>query len=236
MADRFFLRTQVTDDIGMIEDDQAHHLTKVMRAKPGDLVTLFDGVGKVYSGTVKEVSKKSVAVFIESTKTFERPTPEISVAVALPKGDRQKFLVEKLVELGATRLTPLATERTVAVAKEKTVERLKKQVIEATKQCRRAFLMQIETPCNVEQLIAIHQDDTGTKWIADPYTEATFGSATEINDQTVTIAIGPEGGFTDKEIETLEAANWNRVRFSQNVLRIETAAIAAIAILRNSTE
>lgn len=231
MPDRYFLSSPVSDAVVTLADDQAHHLTKVMRAKPGDQVILFDGRGKEHTAEIESVSKKSVSLRIKSTTERPDHIPHVTVAVALPKGDRQKFLIEKLVELGANRLVPLQTERSVAIANEKAIERLKKQTIEATKQCGRAFLMEIEQPENVQQLIEKNSSPESAKLIADPYTDSRL-SDLAISRLPVIVAVGPEGGFTNGEFDLFENTNWKKVCISPNVLRVETAAIAAVTLLR----
>ncbi len=230
MAERFFLTESIVQGQTKLADDQAHHLSRVMRAKPGDLVTLFDGCGNEHTAKVEEVSKRNVSLSIESSVSCPDPNqPEIIVVAALPKGDRQKFLIEKLVELGANRFIPLATTRSVAEANDKVIARLQKQVIEASKQCRRSWLMQIDNQSSIEQVKSRFADFEGQKLLADPY--ASPASQTRPNCDSV-VAIGPEGGFTDEENDSFAGDNWTPICFSPNVLRIETAAVATVAILR----
>lgn len=232
MAERFFLSQPVADGAVTLSDDQAHHLARVMRAKPGDQIVLFDGCGNEYRGTVSEVSKKNVSVAIDSTQKFEDPNrPEITVACALPKGDRQKFLVEKLVELGANRLIPLKTKHSVAEASPKVVDRIQKQVIEASKQCRRSWLMGIEKQATVASLVDSFSSFAGGRLVADPYAS---GHDLLSKPEPCIIAVGPEGGFSEEESKFFAENQWSPVRFSPNVLRIETAAAAAVAIARQA--
>lgn len=232
MAERFFLSQPVDDGIATVAGDQAHHLSRVMRAKPGDQVILFDGRGNEYDATIKEVSKKSVSLAIDSAQTVEDPNqPEIFIACALPKGDRQKYLVEKLVELGANRLIPLKTSRSVAEASEKALDRIRKQVIEASKQSRRSWLMEVSEEATIASLLTDFADFGGSRLVADPYASA---GDSLLNDDPAVIAVGPEGGFSPDESQSFTDAGWTNVCFSPNVLRVETAAAAAVAIARQS--
>lgn len=233
MAERFYISQPPVDEAtAVLEDDQAHHLVRVMRAKPGDPVVLFDGIGTQYEATILEVSKKRVTLAIESTTRVDDPNqPEIMVACALPKGDRQKFLVEKLVELGANRLIPLKTSRSVSEATDKAIERIRKQVIEASKQCRRSWLMQVEPQETMDTLLLKFDSFEGHRVVADPY--ATSHDLL-FQDTACVIAIGPEGGFSDEESQQLVEGGWTKVCFSPNVLRVETAAAAAVAIARQA--
>jgi len=233
MADRFYLSEPVGGTTATLTGDEAHHLSRVMRAKPGDSIVLFDGYGNEYEATVGEVSKKCVTLEIVSHSTVTDPNdPEIIVACALPKGDRQKYLVEKLVELGANQLIPLKSKYSVAEANEKVVDRIRKQVIEASKQCRRSWLMKVESEVNIDTLLENFSDFVGSRLVADPYTAT--GSEVLLRDEAAVIAIGPEGGFSETESLQFTEGGWSPVCFSPNVLRVETAAAAAVAIARQS--
>ena len=232
MAERFFLAQNAIDKTVVLAEDQAHHLSRVMRAKPGDQVTLFDGSGNEYLAAVQEVSKKSVVLTVESSVFLADPNvPEIIVACALPKGDRQKFLIEKMVELGANRFVPLKTARSVAEASAKVVERIEKQVIEASKQCRRSWLMQVGSEATIDTLLESFAEFEGARLVADPYAS---NNDLLLRDEACVIAIGPEGGFTEQESTRFRDNDWTPVCFSPNVLRIETAASAAVAIARQA--
>jgi len=148
MSERYFWPCDETYDpvpqIAELIDDEAHHLTRVMRRKCGDLVTLFDGNGREFHAEITDARKDRVVLRILETQIVDaEPQRRVTIAVSLPKGDRQKWLVEKLTELGCHRLIPLQTERGVAQCNDQVLERLRRQVIEATKQCNRTRLMQI---------------------------------------------------------------------------------------------
>jgi 16S rRNA (uracil1498-N3)-methyltransferase len=232
MAERFFLSQPVVDQKVSLADDQAHHLARVMRAKSGDEVMLFDGCGNEYLAVVDEVSKKNVDLSIKTSNFSPDPNlPEIVVACALPKGDRQKFLIEKMVELGANRFVPLKTARSVAEASAKVIDRIEKQVIEASKQCRRSWLMEVNPQATIASLLNSFQQFEGGRLVADPYASH---NDLLLRDEPCVIAIGPEGGFAEDESQLFADAAWTPVCFSPNVLRIETAAAAAVAISRQS--
>ena len=133
MSYRFFLDGTPTSEIVTLAGDQAHHAIQVMRFKIGDRIDLFDGTGVEYRAVIDQVAKKRLSLRILETIANDRSVERrITMGIALPKGDRQKFLVEKLVELGVVRLIPLKTTRSVAVANDKVIERLKKQVVESS--------------------------------------------------------------------------------------------------------
>ena len=153
----------------------------------------------------------------------------LTLAVALPRGERQKWLVEKATELGVKRIVPLVTERGVAVASDAAIERLKRQVIEASKQCGRNRLMEIAQPVDAAALFASARGE-GARVLADPagqpLGEMIQGGASH---REWLIAVGPEGGFTAAELAGAQGAGWQFVSLGPRILRVETAAVALAA-------
>ena len=136
-------------DTGIIAlpPEEAHHAGSVLRLQVGESLVLFDGAGREAQARVSSASKKTVEVEIESVAEVNRESKRrLTIAIALPKGDRQKWLIEKCVELGVAQILPLDVERSVAKAEKQVVQRLERQVIEASKQCRRNTLMKILDP------------------------------------------------------------------------------------------
>ena len=224
---------------------EAHHLTRVMRQQPGDVVTLFDGIEYEYSAEITTMRKDRVSLRILEVRDVDTESQrQVTIAVSLPKGDRQKWLVEKLTELGCHRLIPLQTERGVAQCSGQVLERLRRQVIEATKQCRRSRLMQISpersiTGCVTEIMSCDSDDKAGdvAGWIAHPRSDGDFGQCdltrlTQITlPRRVLILIGPEGGFTGQEVESAMALGVQPLDLGPRILRVETAAMVLTALL-----
>lgn len=214
-------------------DDQAHHLINVMRVKPGDDVVLFDRHGNEYDTQIVEVKKKQLTLKRIATRRPERRSNvEITIAAALPKGDRQKFLIEKLVELGVATFIPLITPRSVAQVNPKVIARIEKQIIEATKQCRRSYLMEITPAQTLPEVLATAADGFSARYVAHPYNAVPLASlsslaATQSADASCIWLIGPEGGFSDDEVQTAVKAGWQAVSFGEIILRVETAAMVA---------
>ena len=242
MAHRFFLPDFPREDNVTLDGDQAHHAAQVMMFEVGDSIILFDGQGTQATCEINAISRKRVELTIKDRNTADRAlSTELTMAVALPKKDRQKFLVEKLVELGVDRLIPVQAERSVAEANQKVIERIKKQVIEACKQCERNRLMQITEPMSFPQ-IAVWSDQhpqPARRWLADPYkgisiatvNQPTAGDASNADQrQHELVVIGPEGGFSDREISVATGAGFQLLRIGPTILRVETAAIASAAI------
>jgi 16S rRNA (uracil1498-N3)-methyltransferase len=156
MSERFFITTQPAGDRAILEGDEARHLTRVLRAKVGDTVSLFDGRGREWPARVASLGRDRVE--LDTSEPTIDPLPPsaipLTLAVALPKGERQKWMVEKLTELGAARLVPLETTRGVAEATASAQARLERVVIEACKQCRRNTLMEIAAGRPLDRLLA----------------------------------------------------------------------------------
>lgn len=236
MSERFFCETPISGGRLALEGDEARHLAAVMRATVGDEVTVFDGRGQEFLCRIVRIAKTTVdCEVLESRQPQREATLRLTLAVALPKGDRQKFLVEKLTELGIARLVPLLTERGVAEPVENALSRMRRGVIEASKQCRRNLLLEVLAPRRATEFFAqapgdlprilAHPDGDGLRTTAEALRSAHGAGCEWI------CAIGPEGGFTPQEVAAAEAAGWKRVSLGPRILRVETAAAACAAIL-----
>lgn len=229
MSERFFLAEPPSAGRGRLVGDEARHLIRVMRCRVGDEVVVFDGRGTSWRARVASIGRDEAV--LELGAAAEEPVAQaapVTLAVALPKGERQKWLVEKLTELGVARLVPLVTTRGVAEATPAAVERLGRDVIEACKQCGRDTLMAIAEPRTVAEVVGDHREE-GRIVVADRAGEP--WSAAVTHDRPVVVLVGPEGGFTAEELAAVDAAGGRRVSLGPNVLRIETAAIALAARL-----
>lgn len=233
MGQRFFVDSPVDSDRVTITGSEAHHVINVMRAAVGDQVTLFDGSGSEFQAQIQSLKKNAVDLLIVDQRSSNRELPSpLTVAVALPKGDRQKWLVEKLVELGTSTLIPLVTERSVAQPVTQALSRLQRTVIEASKQCGRNQLMKIEPPQTVTECIALATDSSRRIFAhvqADPVESSIDHHFSNLPELGVVLAVGPEGGWTEEEVEQFREAQWQPASMGSRVLRIETAAIALVA-------
>ena len=236
MKSRFYSANEITSATATLSDQEAHHLLHVMRGKVGDEVTLFDGSGWEFAAKISQLGRSDVTLEVTEKKKVDRERQlPLTIAVALPKGDRQRVLIEKCVELGVTTVIPLATERSVAMPKDKSLEKLRRAVIEASKQCGRNRLMEIPSGMQLEALL---QQPPGSesqlRVLADPAGAASLADLTSEKDATpnsIVVAIGPEGGFSESELEMAEDAAWRTLNLGPRILRIETAAIALAARL-----
>jgi 16S rRNA (uracil1498-N3)-methyltransferase len=240
MSERFYSAERITGEQAMLADSEAHHLLHVMRISAGDRVTLFDGSGAEFVAEVVAPRRSQVELAILSRTEIdcELDFPLI-VGVALPKGDRQKWLVEKLTELGVSKLVPLITERSVAEPKPASRVRLEQAVIKASKQCGRNLLMEIAVAKSWEEFVRNSRDSAGPDthcMIAHPGGEPMVDFQVRLHGVKV-LAVGPEGGFAEHEVDVAVKQGWQVVSLGRRILRVETAALALVcAVAQPSTE
>jgi 16S rRNA (uracil1498-N3)-methyltransferase len=231
MSDRYFIERPITSDQATLGGAEAHHLIHVMRAKRGSRIVLFDGSGAEFTAAVENVGRSELELSIIAREAIDRELPlEITLGVALPKGDRQKWLVEKAVELGVAKLAPLRTDRAVAQPLEQALGRLHRSVVEASKQCGRNRLMEIQRPQSWTEFVENSRSEP-CRLIAHPqgfHREPAPPPHAE-KPKNIRLAIGPEGGFTPDEIALAVTAGWHTIDLGRRILRIETAALLLTA-------
>jgi 16S rRNA (uracil1498-N3)-methyltransferase len=233
---------------GEIELDEAsgHHIARVLRLTVDTEVELFDDRGSVASATIAQLEPR-VVVKVDSVREASANVSRITIAAAVPKGERADWMVEKLSELGCAAWIPLATARSVVLPEGRNKrERWMRIATESAKQSRRAGVMRIEELTRVEDAVASVKDDLGvflsTEAAAPSIVEALGGGAsTETRPASgaakwrdaprVSLFIGPEGGWSDEEIDRFTRANMLGLRLTDTILRVETAAIAAAAVV-----
>ena len=224
MPDRYYSAEPIESPTITLAGNEAHHLLHVMRAQPGLELTVFDGRGGEYAAQVTACKRATVELEVGERNEIERELPfELTLAVGLPKGDRQRWLIEKCTELGVTRVIPLQLARSASKVEKK--DKLTRYVIEASKQCGRNRLMEIAEPTTREKLL--EETTAGKRVLAHPGgTPISQAEVAGAANEPVCIAIGPEGGFTDEEVAQASEAGWQVVGLGERILRIETAALA----------
>ena len=189
---------------------------------------VFDGSGVECVARVEKLTRREVELTILERVVVDREfSIPLTLGVALPKGERQKWLVEKAVELGVTRIVPLHTARSVAEASSSTLERLRRTVIEASKQSGRTRLLEIVEPQDLESFLSA-ASSSALRLFADPGGRSLSGFQFE-SVASVYAAVGPEGGFTEDEVSKANGTGWQAVGLGPRILRVETAALALAA-------
>jgi 16S rRNA (uracil1498-N3)-methyltransferase len=227
VSDRFFAPDPPIDGRIALPDDEARHLARVLRKVPGDRVEVFDGVGHAYRAVVQSIGRDAaILADLEPLPAEPPPTCPLTLATAVPKGDRFDWLVEKATELGVGRLVPIVTDRSSVDPRAGKLDRLRRLIVEASKQCGRSRLMVLESPrpwadvrAGAAGFVAHPGGPTPSSW---PPFDARRGAI---------LAIGPEGGFTDPEVDEARAAGWLVVGLGPTVLRVETAAVVGAALV-----
>lgn len=232
MPNRFYLANLPESGAAVLEDLEAHHLIHVLRASPGDIVELFNGTGLVASAQITSLHKRDAKLQILGSHR-EDPSPrQIIVATAVPKGDRFDWLIEKATELGVTRIIPLRTARSVVDPRESKLEKLRQTVIAACKQSGRNHLLELESTTTWSDFVTRELEQSAS-YIAHPGPTTRSASSLWDGKSSIVFAIGPEGGFTDEEVELAVGRGAKPISLGPRILRIETAALALAACAGN---
>ena len=215
----WFYAENIERGISKLSQNEARHL-KVKRHYSDELVCIFDGKGKVGIGKIIDKDK------IEVSEVREFPKEDsLTIAVAVPKGDRLDFMLQKLTELNVSTIILMNTKRSVVMPRETKQERLKRILIEACKQCRRAWVPELR---NLTEFSSVIKEEADSKIILNQDgVKIKFGMGTTL------VLVGPEGGFTEEEMKEAESNGFVKTSISKNTLRIETAAIGVAAIINS---
>ncbi len=218
-----------------LAEREAHHARDVLRLGNGDVVELFDDEGATARATILSCAAGGVVVRVDALSTHSAAdvAVRLTVAAAVPKGDRAEWMIEKLSELGAERFIPLATARSVVLPAGKNKrERWTRIATEAAKQSRRRGVMRIDELTNLDDALRF-AGGAGACWHLATATGATsvLDLVAQRTPPALTAFIGPEGGWTDEEIAEFEAAGALGVKLTATILRVETAAVALASIV-----
>jgi 16S rRNA (uracil1498-N3)-methyltransferase len=211
----------------------AHHAVRVLRLAVGDALTIFDGAGGEYAATLARIQRSGADVRIDAFDPIERESPYgIVLAQAVAANDAMDFAVRKAVELGAAAIQPLVTERSAPMpAGERGDKRLahwRGIVVAACEQCGRNRIPPVAAPVPWQAWVRQWND---AALVLAPGARAVLASLPR-PASPVALAVGPEGGFSDRELEAALNAGLRAVSFGPRVLRTETAGVAALAAMQ----
>lgn len=216
----------------LLTGDEARHAAAARRLQDGDTLWLFDGHGGIARATLQRVVARgrTLELRIEERRTEPPPRPGLHLACALPKGDRQQVLLDMATQLGMTRFTPLDCARSVVKPGANSPARWRKICLEACKQSRRLHLPTIEAGSTLPDVARRAAAEGSQMWLAHPAAQAvSVTAALNQQENDVTLLVGPEGGFTQAEMEQAVAAGARPLTLGASILRIETAAVALVA-------
>ena len=223
-----------------LEPPELHYLRRVLRLRPGERFGLVDGAGHLWSATLADGTARLEQPLQAPLRSEPPPRPLLQLAVALPRQDAD-VLLRMACELGIDRLSPLSAERS-AVAAPLRPERQAAILREAVEQCERLWLPRLDPPQPAAVPLAA-ATGPGLRLLATtrraglPSLEHCLGSAERVGDgpavdqPSVVVAIGPEGGWSPAEEQAAEEAGWQPVALGGTILRTSTAAVAAAALL-----
>jgi 16S rRNA (uracil1498-N3)-methyltransferase len=244
---RFYApRASFADGRVALSAEESRHLRDVLRLRAGDEVFVFDGEGREFACVVVEEGGRKGAAVVEVRAPAGPPSPEsplnLTLAVALLKGEKFDLVVQKATELGASRVAPVVTSRADVRPRdpkdsERRVERWRRLALEAAKQSGRARVPAVEAP---EEFAAFarraHDGDAARLLFAERGGDslASFSTRTPQRPASVVALVGPEGGWADEELTLAREEGWTLVTLGGRTLRAETAAVTVCALLQHA--
>jgi 16S rRNA (uracil1498-N3)-methyltransferase len=230
-APLFFVDSLQVGEVRLSEPDTRHAL-RSRRIRPGDPVTLADGAGRIGAGRLVGEDASSAVIAVEDVRVVARRGPLVTVALAPPKGGRLTWAIQKLAELGVDEALLLDTERTVRAwsvsRRSRAEDRLGTVAREAAMQARRPFVMEVRGGVGLGEALGNGTDHTVTfwEWATEP-----LASALPRGPAGIRLLIGPEGGFSEAEVEAARRSGSALVSLGEGVLRTETAAVVGAALV-----
>ena len=218
----------------ILDETTARHVNQVLRLKRGHCVTLFNGQGGEFTANLEVVSRRAVEASVESYVDIERESPLIvHLGHGLSKGERMDVVIQKAVELGVSSVTPLNTERSVVKL---TSERLERRLahwrsiaIHACQQCGRNRIPRIEAPLDLDSLAQKQHCDL--RLLLSPTGERCL-SELEITATSVSLLVGPEGGWSEREEMSAQRLGFVPIQIGARVLRTETTSVAGLTAIQ----
>ncbi|MBO8168819.1 MAG: 16S rRNA (uracil(1498)-N(3))-methyltransferase [Thermoanaerobacteraceae bacterium] len=220
-----------------IAGEEAHHLVNVLRLETGDLVAIADSSGKRFLAALEEMTREEVTAYLERELPSGEPPLKLTLLQGVAKGDKFDFIIQKTTELGISAIIPVQAQRSVAKIKPeraaKRLQRWQRIAKEAAKQCGRARVPEIEEPATLERALQSLPGDTSIMIPWEDEKTVSIGEALRKHDfsRNIALVIGPEGGLTAEEVALAVSFGAIPVSLGQRILRTETAAIAAVAIV-----
>ena len=242
---RFFVDASDVGDrtIDIVSREDIRHITKVLRLSAGDRIEVSDSAQWEYEAEIISVEDTCVEARILDKQKFARePQVHVTLFQGIPKQSKMETVVQKCVELGVYSIVPVFTERTVVADKgnfEKKRQRWQKVSAEAVKQCRRGIIPQIGRELKFQQMI---QQLSAFDLVVFPYENETGKTIKDSlrglaqKPEKVALIIGPEGGFSDTEAQTLKDLDADCVTLGKTILRTETAGLAALSMIMYELE
>ena len=241
MTERRFLVSPEALEAGsgasvLLDGDEHHHLTRVLRLRPEDVVWVFDGAGRGFRGSIESIGRDSTRVRLESPDDRRvDPVFQVTLAQGVPHHDKMDLVVQKATELGVACIVPILTERTVMAfpaGRSARLERWRRMAREAARQSGRLRVPAVEEPQEWSRFVrSATSRDSRDRFllVADPTPGAGWPRRGSAGDSAV-VAVGAEGGWSESEVADGLEHGYSRVGLGPRVLRTETAGIVAVAL------
>ena len=237
MKTRLFVsEALINGTVVVVEGDRARYLGRVLRLRTGDAITVFDGTGPEWPATIENMTKSTVTLQVGDSREAGTESPlKIHLVQGVSRGERMDFVVQKATELGVKRITPVLTEYGVVkldgdrAAKRR--EHWAGVAVSACEQSGRTRPPLIDTPISLKQWFGAKPAGADVDLVLRPAAGTPLAGVAAPATKAC-ILIGPEGGFSDKEYEDAEIAGFDAVSLGPRILRTETAAAAALAVMQ----
>jgi 16S rRNA (uracil1498-N3)-methyltransferase len=220
----------------ILPESAGNHIIRVLRLQIGDVFHLFNGDGNDYAARITGLEKKGAKVLIQSCQPIGNESPlKIHLYQSIARGEKMDWILQKATELGVSAFTPILSERTeVKLDSERSDKKLNHWqgvIRSACEQCGRAILPAVHPPLAINQMNGAAR--LSQAYYLDPEAAAGINALDLDVDAGLALAIGPEGGFSERDIRLLQTAGFKGLRIGPRILRTETAGIAAIAALQS---
>jgi len=234
---KYFVEPEnIKDNSIIITGEDVKHISTVLRAKIGNTLEVCNGCSEDFECKIKEISKEQIELEIVSkAPCYAEPKTKITLFQGLPKADKMELIIQKCVEIGIDKIVPVATERAVVKLndkeKVKKVERWQKISLSAAKQSGRGIIPKIENVISYNEAIKEGKALQNAVILYENEEKRELKEILKnIKGEEIGIFIGPEGGFSDEEINKAKAEGIGTVSLGERILRTETAAVVATAI------
>ena len=229
-----------TGDIIELTDDNLRYIRNVLRLKPGEEIALFGHQGTEYRARIDGFAAQAVSVQITGEETLPAPDIRITLAQALPKGDKMDLITQKATELGVSRIIPFHSSRSIPILTEAKaqdrVRRWRKIALEASRQCGRQDIPEITDILTLDKMLEKRPPEGLNLifWEAEERTgfKQILRSGDGVNQCHYFIVVGPEGGLSAEEVHRAAAAGLTPVSLGRQVLKVETASLAILSIIQ----
>ena len=236
---RFFVEPEaICEGYATVAGGDAYHIARSLRMAVGDEITVADGSGLEYHSRLLRIrDEECTAEIISKTESRAEPKCRVTLYMAYPKGDKLETVVQKSVELGASRIIPFESERCIKKPSpekaEKQTARLQRIADEAAKQCGRAVLPTVEMPASFKDVLSGIGSYSLVLFCYEKENSTTIRHAIENADfpESIAVIVGSEGGFSEKEANAIVEAGAKCVTLGPRILRCETAPDYALAVI-----